>query len=211
MKNYAQMIREIAYKGYDAERNLDYEGDTYMTKLQGRELDEKIRQMRKSAELFVVLWLIGQFKKQGYCVWQDEPVYLEESEICRLEKEDTKEIADQYIKKMVQLRIFQDENGKTKNENVSYGISGYDGSHWCGNLTDSANRRYVSYRASDQHYLFCIYGSLVFSALCLHDWCDSHDVYGNPATCTDRCGIWRISFRSVLQTFQRQDHLCGIW
>lgn len=28
-------------------------------------------------------------------------------------KEDTKEIADQYIKKMVQLRIFQDENGKT--------------------------------------------------------------------------------------------------
>ena len=28
-------------------------------------------------------------------------------------KEDTKELADQYIKKMVQLRIFQDENGKT--------------------------------------------------------------------------------------------------
>lgn len=28
-------------------------------------------------------------------------------------KEDTKEIADQYIKKMIQLRIFQDENGKT--------------------------------------------------------------------------------------------------
>ena len=27
--------------------------------------------------------------------------------------EDTKELADQYIKKMVQLRIFQDENGKT--------------------------------------------------------------------------------------------------
>lgn len=94
MKNYAQMIREIAYKGYDAERNLDYEGDTYMTKLQGRELDKKIRQMRKSAELFVVLWLIGQFKKQGYCMWQDEPVYLEEAEICRLEKEDTKEKVD---------------------------------------------------------------------------------------------------------------------
>ena len=28
-------------------------------------------------------------------------------------QDDTKEIADQYIKKMVQLRIFQDENGKT--------------------------------------------------------------------------------------------------
>ena len=28
-------------------------------------------------------------------------------------KEDTKEIADQLIKKMIQLRIFEDENGKT--------------------------------------------------------------------------------------------------
>ncbi|MGN0398949.1 MAG: D-aminoacyl-tRNA deacylase [Blautia sp.] len=28
-------------------------------------------------------------------------------------KEDTKELADQYIKKMVQLRIFQDKDGKT--------------------------------------------------------------------------------------------------
>ena len=52
-------------------------------------------------------------------------------------------------------------------------------------------------------------GTVVFPSLCDHDRRDPYDVHGNPATCTDRCSIWRIPFRCVLQTFQRQDHLRG--
>ena len=33
--------------------------------------------------------------------------------LCGISDEDTKEIADKYIEKMVKLRIFEDENGKT--------------------------------------------------------------------------------------------------
>ena len=47
---------------------------------------------------------------EGNCVGKIQKGFLVFVEIG---KEDTKEIADQYIKKMVQLRIFQDENGKT--------------------------------------------------------------------------------------------------
>ena len=43
---------------------------------------------------------IGQIKK-GFLV------------LIGIGKEDTREIADQLIKKMIQLRIFEDENGKT--------------------------------------------------------------------------------------------------
>ena len=47
---------------------------------------------------------------EGNCVGKIQKGFLV---IVGIGKEDTKEIADQYIKKMVQLRIFQDENGKT--------------------------------------------------------------------------------------------------
>lgn len=47
---------------------------------------------------------------EGNCVGKIQKGFLV---LVGIGKEDTKEIADQYIKKMVQLRIFQDENGKT--------------------------------------------------------------------------------------------------
>ena len=47
---------------------------------------------------------------EGNCVGKIQKRFLV---FVGIGKEDTKEIADQYIKKMVQLRIFQDENGKT--------------------------------------------------------------------------------------------------
>ena len=47
---------------------------------------------------------------EGNCVGKIQKGFLV---FIGIGKEDTKEIADQYIKKMVQLRIFQDENGKT--------------------------------------------------------------------------------------------------
>ena len=47
---------------------------------------------------------------EGNCVGKNQKGFLV---FVGIGKEDTKEIADQYIKKMVQLRIFQDENGKT--------------------------------------------------------------------------------------------------
>ena len=47
---------------------------------------------------------------EGKCVGKIQKGFLV---FVGIGKEDTKEIADQYIKKMVQLRIFQDENGKT--------------------------------------------------------------------------------------------------
>ena len=47
---------------------------------------------------------------EGNCVGKIQKGFLV---FLGIGKEDTKEIADQYIKKMVQLRIFQDENGKT--------------------------------------------------------------------------------------------------
>ena len=47
---------------------------------------------------------------EGNCVGKIQKGFLV---FVGIGKEDTKEIADQYIKKMVQLRIFQDENGKT--------------------------------------------------------------------------------------------------
>ena len=46
---------------------------------------------------------------EGNCVGKIQKGFLV---FVGIGKEDTKEIADQYIKKMVQLRIFQDENGK---------------------------------------------------------------------------------------------------
>ena len=63
--------------------------------------------------------------------------------------------------------------------------------------------------ASCQYRMLGSDGTVVFPSLCDHDRRDPYDVHGNPATCTDRCSIWRIPFRCVLQTFQRQDHLCG--
>ena len=47
---------------------------------------------------------------EGNCVGKIQKGFLV---FVGIGKEDTKEIAEQYIKKMVQLRIFQDENGKT--------------------------------------------------------------------------------------------------
>lgn len=47
---------------------------------------------------------------EGNCVGKIQKGFLV---FVGIGKEDTKEIADQYIKKMLQLRIFQDENGKT--------------------------------------------------------------------------------------------------
>lgn len=47
---------------------------------------------------------------EGNCVGKIQKGFLV---FVGIGKEDTKGIADQYIKKMVQLRIFQDENGKT--------------------------------------------------------------------------------------------------
>lgn len=47
---------------------------------------------------------------EGNCVGKIQKGFLV---FVGIGKEDTKKIADQYIKKMVQLRIFQDENGKT--------------------------------------------------------------------------------------------------
>lgn len=47
---------------------------------------------------------------EGNCVGKIQKGFLV---FVGIGKEDTKEIADQYIKKMVQLRIFRDENGKT--------------------------------------------------------------------------------------------------
>lgn len=47
---------------------------------------------------------------EGNCVGKIQKGFLV---FVGIGKEDTKEITDQYIKKMVQLRIFQDENGKT--------------------------------------------------------------------------------------------------
>lgn len=47
---------------------------------------------------------------EGNCVGKIQKGFLV---FVGIGKEDTKEIADQYIKKMVQLRILQDENGKT--------------------------------------------------------------------------------------------------
>ena len=47
---------------------------------------------------------------EGNCVGKIQKGFLV---FVGIGKEDTKEIADQYIKKMVQLRIFQDENGNT--------------------------------------------------------------------------------------------------
>lgn len=47
---------------------------------------------------------------EGNCVGKIQKGFLV---FVGIGKEDTKEIVDQYIKKMVQLRIFQDENGKT--------------------------------------------------------------------------------------------------
>lgn len=47
---------------------------------------------------------------EGNCVGKIQKGFLV---FVGIGKEDTKEIADQYIEKMVQLRIFQDENGKT--------------------------------------------------------------------------------------------------
>lgn len=47
---------------------------------------------------------------EGNCVGKIQKGFLV---FVGIGKEDTKEIANQYIKKMVQLRIFQDENGKT--------------------------------------------------------------------------------------------------
>lgn len=47
---------------------------------------------------------------EGNCVGKIQKGFLV---FVGIGKEDTKEIADQYIKKMIQLRIFQDENGKT--------------------------------------------------------------------------------------------------
>ena len=47
---------------------------------------------------------------EGNCVGKIQKGFLV---FVGIGKEDTKEIADQYIKTMVQLRIFQDENGKT--------------------------------------------------------------------------------------------------
>ena len=47
---------------------------------------------------------------EGNCVGKIQKGFLV---FVGIGKEDTKEIADQCIKKMVQLRIFQDENGKT--------------------------------------------------------------------------------------------------
>lgn len=47
---------------------------------------------------------------EGNCVGKIQKGFLV---FVGIGKEDTKEIADQYIKKMVQLRIFQDENRKT--------------------------------------------------------------------------------------------------
>ena len=61
--------------------------------------------------------------------------------------------------------------------------------------------------ASCQYRMLGFDGTVVFPSLCDHDRRDPYDVHGNSATCTDRCNIWRISFRCVLQTFQRQDHL----
>ena len=48
---------------------------------------------------------------EGSCVGKIEKGFLV---FVGIGKEDNREIADQYIKKMVNLRIFQDSQGKTK-------------------------------------------------------------------------------------------------
>ena len=54
--------------------------------------------------------------------------------------------------------------------------------------------------ASGEYRMFGSDGTVVFPSLCNDDRRDPYDVHGNPATCTDRCCVWRISFRCVFGT-----------
>ena len=65
MRDYAQIIKEAAYTGYDR-YTLDFQDDRYMSRLQGEELKHKICELRDSAEKIVLDWLIDTFEEQGY-------------------------------------------------------------------------------------------------------------------------------------------------
>lgn len=66
MRNYAQMIREATYTGYDPEYNVDYLDDAYMAELDDKVWDDKMRQMCKSAKEFAVMQLWEDLERQGY-------------------------------------------------------------------------------------------------------------------------------------------------
>ena len=64
-----------------------------------------------------------------------------------------------------------------------------------------------SYCTPDKHRLFRTSGTVVFIALCHSHRNHPNDVYGYPATCTDRCRIWRIFIRRFLPRFSWKDYL----
>lgn len=59
----------------------------------------------------------------------------------------------------------------------------------------------------DKHRLFRTSGTVVFIALCHSHRNHPNDVYGYPATCTDRCRIRRIFIRRFLPRFSWKDYL----
>ena len=69
------------------------------------------------------------------------------------------------------------------------------------------NRGYVPYCTPDKHRLFRTSGTVVFIALCHSHRNHPNDVYGYPATCTDRCRIRRIFIRRFLPRFSWKDYL----
>ena len=66
MRNYAQMIREAAYTGYDSKYNVDYLDDAYMEELDDKVREDKMYQMRESAGEFVAMRLCENLERQGY-------------------------------------------------------------------------------------------------------------------------------------------------
>lgn len=59
----------------------------------------------------------------------------------------------------------------------------------------------------DKHRLFRTSGTVVFTTLCHSHRNHPNDVYGYPATCTDRCRIRRIFIRRFLPRFSWKDYL----
>lgn len=64
MRNYAQIIKEASYTGYDPKCNVDYEDDACMI----NDTDRKytIRELRETAERFVMRWIMAPLREKGY-------------------------------------------------------------------------------------------------------------------------------------------------
>lgn len=92
-------------------------------------------------------------------------------------------------------------------KNTQNGHARHDGCHRRCHLTYSENRGYVPYCTPDKHRLFRTSGTVVFIALCHSHRNHPNDVYGYPATCTDRCRIRRIFIRRFLPRFSWKDYL----